>query len=259
MPSYDAIVIGGGTNGMAAAGRLAKAGRKILLLEAKAHLGGGAETREFAPSYSASSVAHLINMLDSRVEKELDLKRHGLSYAATSIASTALSPTGDHLLLTGLHGHSISGSISSDNQAAWKELRRRLLRYAGLLKPLKQMTPPRLANDAGNNLITLAKLGLKMRGLGRDDLREFMRLFLINVADVLDEELTDERLKGLIAHDAVQGTHLGPRSPNSFMHWRCLRAAWARSPKPCAKRSLQWASTCALQWKSRASSLIPIA
>lgn len=217
MPSYDAIVIGGGTNGMAAAGCLTKAGRKVLLLEAKPHLGGGAETHEFAPGYRVSGVAHLLNMLDPRVEKELELKKHGLAYAATSISSTALSPRGDHLVLAGLQGQSIEGSLSPEDQAAWVELRGRLLRYANLLKPFKQMTPPRLAKNAGNDLMALAKLGLKMHGLGRDDLREFMRLVLINVADVLEEELTDDRLKGLIAHDTVQGSHLGPRSPNSLM------------------------------------------
>ncbi len=217
MRSYDAIVIGGGTNGMAAAGRLAKAGRKVLLLEAKPHLGGGAETREFAPGYRVSSVAHLLNMLDPRVEKDLELKKHGLAHAAASISSTALSPCGDHLVLAGLQGQSIEGSLSPEDHAAWKELRGRLLRYAGLLKPFKQMTPPRLAKNAGNDVMALAKLGLKMRRLGRDDLRELMRLVLINIADALDEELTDDRLKGLIAHDAVQGTHLGPRSPNSLM------------------------------------------
>ena len=63
----------------------------------------------------------------------------------------------------------------------------------------------------------LAGLGLKIRGLGRDDLREFMRLMLINVADVLDDELKDDRLKGAIAFDTVLGAHLGPRSPNSLL------------------------------------------
>jgi phytoene dehydrogenase-like protein len=66
-------------------------------------------------------------------------------------------------------------------------------------------------------MLKLAGLGLKIRGLGRDDLREFMRLMLINVADVLDDELKDDRLKGAIAFDTVLGAHLGPRSPNSLL------------------------------------------
>ena len=79
------------------------------------------------------------------------------------------------------------------------------------------MTPPRLGKGVGNEMLKLAGLGLKIRGLGRDDLREFMRLMLINVADVLDDELKDERLKGVVAFDTVLGAHLGPRSPNSLL------------------------------------------
>ena len=79
------------------------------------------------------------------------------------------------------------------------------------------MTPPRLGKGVGNEMLKLAGLGLKIRGLGRDDLREFMRLMLINVADVLDDELMDDRLKGVIAFDTVLGAHLGPRSPNSLL------------------------------------------
>ncbi|MEP7172599.1 MAG: NAD(P)/FAD-dependent oxidoreductase [Aestuariivirga sp.] len=214
MPSYDAIIIGGGTNGLAAAGRLAKAGRKVLVLESAAVAGGGATTKEFAKAYKVSSVAHLLNLLDPRVEQELGLH---LSFAATNISTTALSPKGDHLVLQGNYGETITGSLSDADRASWAELRQKLLRFAAVLKPFKAMTPPRLGKGVGNEMMKLAGLGLKIRGLGRDDLREFMRLMLINVADVLDDELKDERLKGAIAFDTVLGAHLGPRSPNSLL------------------------------------------
>lgn len=214
MPSYDAIIIGGGTNGLAAAGRLAKAGRKVLVLESAAVAGGGATTKEFAKGYKVSSVAHLLNLLDPRVEQGLGLS---LSLAATNISTTALSPKGDHLVLQGNYGETITGSLSDADRASWAELRQKLLRFAAVLKPFKAMTPPRLGKGDGNEMMKLAALGLKIRGLGRDDLREFMRLMLINVADVLDDELKDDRLKGAIAFDTVLGAHLGPRSPNSLL------------------------------------------
>jgi phytoene dehydrogenase-like protein len=214
MPSYDAIIIGGGTNGLAAAGRLAKAGRKVLVLESAAVAGGGATTREFAKGHKVSAVAHLLNLLDPRVEQGLGLS---LSFAASNISTTALSSTGDHLVLQGNYGETISGSISEADRASWNVLRQKLMRFAAVLKPFKAMTPPRLGKGVGNEMLKLAGLGLKIRGLGRDDLREFMRLMLINVADVLDDELKDERLKGVIAFDTVLGAHLGPRSPNSLL------------------------------------------
>jgi phytoene dehydrogenase-like protein len=214
MPSCDAIIIGGGTNGLAAAGRLAKAGRKVLVLESAAVAGGGAVTTEFAKGYKVSAVAHLLNLLDPRVEQGLGLN---ISFAATNISTTALSPNGDHLVLQGNYGEAISGSISEADRASWTELRQKLMRFGAVLRPIKAMTPPRLGKGVGNEMLKLAGLGLKIRGLGRDDLREFMRLMLINVADVLDDELTDDRLKGAIAFDTVLGAHLGPRSPNSLL------------------------------------------
>lgn len=214
MPSYDAIIIGGGTNGLAAAGRLAKGGRKVLVLESAVVAGGGAITKEFAKGYKVSAVAHLLNLIDPRVDQGLGLN---LSLAATNISTTALSPTGDHLLLEGNYGETITGSLSDSDRASWKELRQKLMRFANVLKPFKSMTPPRLGKGVGNEMIKLVGLGLKIRGLGRDDLREFMRLMLINVADVLDDELQDDRLKGIIAFDTVLGAHLGPRSPNSLL------------------------------------------
>ena len=217
MPSFDAIVIGGGSNGLAAAGRLAKAGRKSLVLERASQPGGGAQTHEFAPGFRTSSVAHLLTMLDPRVEQGLDLARHGLAYAAKTIPTTALSATGDHLVLEGCYGASIRGSLSHADRAAWGALRLKLMRFAGVLRPLKDMTPPRLGRGRDNEWMKLARLALKARMMGRADVRQFMRMLLINVADALDDELSDDRLKGVVAFDAVLGAHLGPRSPNSLL------------------------------------------
>ncbi len=217
MTSYDAIVIGGGSNGMAAAGRLAKAGRKLLVLERAAVPGGGAQTQQFAPGFKTSPVAHLLTMLDPRVEHGLELARHGLSYAARSVATTALCASGDHLVLDGAYGASVRGSLSNADHRNWAALRAKLLRFAAVLRPLKDMTPPSPGGGRNNELMKLANLGLKTRMLGRDDMRELMRMLLINVADALDDEITDDRLKGLVAFDAVLGAHLGPRSPNSLL------------------------------------------
>lgn len=207
MPSYDAIIIGAGTNGLACAGKLAASGRKVLVLEAGASAGGGANTVEFASGFRVSGLAHLYQGLDPRVASSMKLDLAD----ATNLATTALSVSGDHLTI---HGASLSGG--SDG-AAYTALHKRLTAFAGVLAPFRGLTPPRIAKRAGNEYLRLAKLGLSLRMLGKEEFREFLRMVLINVADVLDDDLTDDRLKGALAFDATLGAWLGPRSPNSVI------------------------------------------
>ncbi|MDI3336754.1 NAD(P)/FAD-dependent oxidoreductase [Defluviimonas aestuarii] len=217
MQSFDAIVIGGGTNGMACAARLTKGGKRVLVLDAADRPGGAAVGGDPASGALQMPLAHLLMMLDPRVHAGMDLDQHGFSYAATDLTTTALSATGDHLVLEGPAGASVSGSLSDADRAAWATLRKRLLTYAEALVPFRALTPPRIARKAGNDMLGLAKIGLGLRRLGREEFREFLRLFLINVADFLEDDLTDDRLRGVLAFDAVLGSWLGPRSPNSLL------------------------------------------
>lgn len=217
MPSCDAIVIGGGHNGLVCAAVLAKAGRKVVLLEASNETGGAARTVEFAPGYRVSHVAHVLHQLHPEVIAALDLSRHGLDLAATAIPTTALSANGRHLTMAGAFGETLDGDVSAADRAAWTMLRDKLLRFSAVLRPALTETPPRLKNGARADMLALGKLGLRIRRLGRDDMREFLRMLMMNVADVLNEEIADEQLKGAVAFDAVLGTHLGPMSPNSLM------------------------------------------
>ncbi|AGB43952.1 phytoene dehydrogenase-like oxidoreductase [Mesorhizobium australicum WSM2073] len=217
MTSSDAIVIGGGHNGLVAAATLGKAGRKVLVLEAGAEPGGAARTEEFAPGFRASSIAHVLNRLHPDVVKTLELEKHGLQIArADFLPSVALSKDGPPLVLHGAYGEVLTGASSSE-QSAWKELREQLLRYAGILKPFLSRRPPDLG---GMSLLEAASLGhtaVALKKLGKEDMRDFLRVLLMNVADLLDEQLADGRLKGLLAFDATLGSHLGPRSPTSLL------------------------------------------
>jgi phytoene dehydrogenase-like protein len=216
-PSFDAIVVGGGHNGLAAAALLGKAGRRVLLLEASDAVGGAARTVELAPGFRVPEVAHLANRLHPEVVRRLELERHGLAFATTNLSTTSLSADGRSLTLAGAFGERLEGDIADGERAAWSALRGKLLRFAGVLAPFLSQIPPRLKNGGVADMMTLGKLGLGIRRLGRDDMREFLRMVLMNIADVLDEEVTDERLRAAVAFDAVLGTSLGPRSPNSLM------------------------------------------
>ncbi|MCX7288405.1 MAG: FAD-dependent oxidoreductase, partial [Rhodobacterales bacterium] len=207
MPSFDTIIIGAGPNGLAAAHRLASKGASVLLLEATATPGGGA------------GLSHLSYNLDPRVEKAMGLAAQGLEWLTTDLATTALSPDGRHLRLEGPVGERLTGDLADGDRAAWATLRARLLRFAAVLSPLNQMTPPRIAKGVGNPMAKLAMIGIKARLLGAADFRELGRIILTNVHDLLDDELTDPRLKGALAFDATLGGWLGPRSPNSVLPW----------------------------------------
>lgn len=207
MPSFDTIIIGAGPNGLAAAHRLASKGAKVLVLEAADAPGGGA------------GLAHLSYNLDPRVETAMNLAAHGLEWLDRNLATTVLSPDGNHLRLEGPVGARIAGDLPEADRAAWAALRARLLRFAAVLSPLNQMTPPRIARGAGNPMGKLAMIALRARMLGAAEVRELGRILLTNVHDLLDDELSDPRLKGALAFEATLGGWLGPRSPNSVLPW----------------------------------------
>ncbi|MGQ0564463.1 MAG: phytoene desaturase family protein [Gemmobacter sp.] len=209
MPSSDAIIIGGGTNGMACAFRLAKAGHKVTLLEASATPGGGAATAEFAPGYKVPALAHLTPALDPRLSAAMDLARHGLGYAETDIATTALSADGQHRRVH-------TATTDGPDAARWSALTLRLTRYANALAPFRAMTLPRLAGGC-NEWGKLAKLAFGLRSMGKPAFRDFLRVILTNAADVAEDELSDDLLRGLFAFDATLGAWAGPRSPNTLI------------------------------------------
>src|SRR5215510_4172453 len=114
---YDAIVIGGGHNGLVCATMLGKSGRKVLVIEAANELGGAARTEEFAPGFRVS-LAHMLNRLHPEVIKALDLARHGLGLAgATSAPTIALSLAGEPLKLEGAYGERLAGATAAEERA----------------------------------------------------------------------------------------------------------------------------------------------
>jgi phytoene dehydrogenase-like protein len=208
---YDAIVVGAGHNGLVCASLLAKAGKKVLVLEANDQVGGAAVSRSFAEGYTVSACAHLLYQLQPQVKKDLGLK---FDLAADRMGTIALSTDGDHLRL---NGDEVFGA-SDEDAASYKDFHRRMTRFADLLQTFLNKTPPRLAKDASkSDMFTLARLGFDLRRLGKKEMQEFLRLIGMNIFDELEERFDNPLLKGALGLDAVLGTHLGPRSPNTIL------------------------------------------
>lgn len=215
MTSFDTIVIGGGHNGLVTAALLGQRGRKVLVLEAADVAGGAARSETFAPGFQVSTLAHILNRLHPEVVVALQLENHGL-VLEHAVPTTVLSREGRPLILEGAYGERLRGASASE-EIAWRHLRAQLFRYAGVLKPFLSRSPPNLSDLSFSETAALAGTGLALRRLGKEGMRDFLRMLLMNVTDMLDEHLCDDRLRGLLAFDAVLGSHLGPRSPTSLL------------------------------------------
>src|ERR1700724_513232 len=154
---YDCVVIGGGHNGLVCATYLARGGRSVLVAEAAERVGGAAVTREVVSDFRVSACAHLLIDAD---------KTEGLD---------SLSPA------------------DADAFPTYAALLRRL---AESLQPVFETTPPRLGTDSWQDRFALARLGLRLRSLGRRDMRELLRIGGMCVQDLLDDYFETPLLKG---------------------------------------------------------------
>ena len=207
---YDAIVVGAGHNGLVCSALLARAGKNVLVLEANEQVGGAAVTREFADGYSVSACAHLLYQLQPEVRKELKLSPQ---LATEDMTTIALAEDGNHVRI---RDNEVEG-VADEDAEQFKRFRKRTIRFSDLLRTYLNKPPPRLGTKKFGDLFALAQVGLDIRRLGKEEMREFLRLIGMNIHDELTERFDSPLLKGAISLDAVLCTHLGPRSPNTMM------------------------------------------
>ncbi len=227
MQNYDSIIIGAGHNGLVCATLLARAGQRVLVLEANSAAGGLAATREFHPGFRAA-IAHHANHFSATVAKDLDLARHG--YTQRVIPQVGLGSDGEHVVVA---NGGIAGASESDTRA-FQDYERLMAKCAGALEPFWQKTIPGIGSRKLRELSTFAQLGLKLRRLGREDMREFLRIASLPARDLMDEFFDSELIKALLCWDGLIGSRLAPRSPNAAV----LAMLYRRSGESADTRSL---------------------
>jgi phytoene dehydrogenase-like protein len=209
MAKFDNIVIGAGHNGLVCATKLARAGQSVSLLESSESVGGLAASREFAPGFR-TPVAHSVNHFRESVAKELGLASHGLVTASGAHPMIGLSADGNHVQLD---GDKLQGVGDADRDA-YDGYRKLMQRFAGALEPFWLKTIPRIAPGKLSDMLTFAHLGLNIRRMGKQDMREFLRIFSLPMRDLMDEYFESDRLKALLSWDGLIGSKMAPRSPN---------------------------------------------
>jgi phytoene dehydrogenase-like protein len=186
----------------------------VLVLEAADRVGGAAVTREFWPGFKVSAAAHLLHLMPETLIHELSLGTHGLHLVAERMPTTAVAVDQTPLPIDAANPAALASRSASDALALSK-YSALLERLGGALQPVFAMTPPRLGTDSWHDRLALLRLGMRLRRLGRRDMRALLRIGGMCVHDLLEEYFETPLLKGALGFDAVLGTNLAPRSPGS--------------------------------------------
>src|SRR5437764_1645450 len=213
---YDAVVIGGGHNGLTAAAYLARAGRKTLVLERRHVLGGAAVTEEVFPGFRFSVCSYVVSLLRPEIIRELDLPRHGLEILPLDGTFTPM-PNGDYLWRVNDHARTRReiARHSRIDAEAYDEYGKAMVEMARFVKPILDMTPPDPMTLDPRALMKLVFLGNRFRHLADEDRYNQVQLMTMSAGDFLDQWFETDVLKATMAASGIIGTFLGVRSPGT--------------------------------------------
>jgi phytoene dehydrogenase-like protein len=221
---YDAVVIGGGHNGLISAAYLARAGMKTLVLEKRHVLGGAAVTEELYPGFRFSVFSYVVSLLRPEIIRELQLPRHGLDILPLDGTFTPLragdgpaAGGGDYLWRVNDHGRTVRElrRWSKLDAEAYEEYGQLMVEMARFIKPILAITPPDLTSLDPRPLMPLAGLARSFQQLPERQQAVFVQLMTMSAADFLDQWFETDPLKATMAASGIIGTYQGVRSPGT--------------------------------------------
>jgi phytoene dehydrogenase-like protein len=215
-PIYDAVIIGGGHNGLVCACYLAAGGLKVAVFERRGIVGGAAVTEEFHPGFRNSTASYTVSLLHPKVIRDLKLAAHGLTIVERPLAN--FLPLSDHGCLKvggGLVATQAEvARFSAKDAAALPAYYAMLDRVAGVLRALVLETPPNVGGGVGEWLRAW-RVGGRLKQLALSERRDLLDLFTKSAGEVLDRWFESEPIKAVFGFDAVVGNFASPYTPGS--------------------------------------------
>jgi phytoene dehydrogenase-like protein len=215
--TFDAIVVGGGHNGLTAAAYLSRAGLRVCVLERRDILGGACVTEEVWPGQRVSRASYVVSMLQPKVVEDLRLREFGYKPIPLDPAFGTITPDGLPVFFFNdpERTRTSVARLSKRDALRYPEFEEMLARMAGFLRPLMLRPPPALGSKRPGDLLSLLREAGRTAGLARRDVLELFRVMTMSVGDLLDEWFESNVLKGAWASTGVVGVWAGPRTPGT--------------------------------------------
>jgi len=217
--SSDALIIGGGHNGLVCAAYLAGAGLKVTVLERRALVGGAAVTEEFHPGFRNSVAAYTVSLLNPKVIRDLELPAHGLRIVERRCANFLPTADGSYLLTGAGRTAAQVARFSARDAAQLPAYGERLEAIADVLRDVVLTTPPNVLAGSWRaalpELLRAARVGGRLRHLDMRLRRELLALFAMSAGDYLDNWFESDPIKAVYGFDGIVGNYASPYTPGS--------------------------------------------